>query len=179
MKLHHMRGFEVEGLSRTRIHSPQDGRRAIKAGKRNRRTQVYFTMLVAKLETKTEFHGRVHSTTRPTEISSCGFETAISTDAIVPAYPPDRKGGFKEVQDATLVLVAISPGLVSVPCAFCHGWSSVGQALPLALVPLPHILLLLLHAASLPASVVRFPFYVVFRCFRTARRKSPLPRCSR
>eukprot|EP00752_Nemacystus_decipiens_P002720 g2539.t1 len=27
-------------LSRTRIHSPQDGRRAIKAGKRNRRTQV-------------------------------------------------------------------------------------------------------------------------------------------
>lgn len=66
-------------------------------------------MLVAKLETKTEFHGRVHSTTRPTEISSCGFETAISTDAIVPAYPPDRKGGFKEVQDATLVLVAILP----------------------------------------------------------------------
>lgn len=42
VKLHHMRGFEVEGLSRTRIHSPQDGRRAIKAGKRNRRTQVCF-----------------------------------------------------------------------------------------------------------------------------------------
>eukprot|EP00903_Cladosiphon_okamuranus_P012440 g11653.t1 len=40
VRLHHIRGFEVEGLSRTRVHSPQDGRRAIKAGKKNRRTQV-------------------------------------------------------------------------------------------------------------------------------------------
>eukprot|EP00904_Undaria_pinnatifida_P002469 jgi/Undpi1/12222/HiC_scaffold_5.g01898.m1 len=40
VKLHPVRGFEVEGLSRTPIASPQDGRRAVQAGKRNRRTQV-------------------------------------------------------------------------------------------------------------------------------------------
>ncbi|CAN0228063.1 unnamed protein product, partial [Pylaiella littoralis] len=40
MKLHPTRGFEIEGLSKTRIDSPHEGRRAVKAGKRNRRTQV-------------------------------------------------------------------------------------------------------------------------------------------
>lgn len=40
MKLHPMRGFEVEGLSRTRIETPHHGRRAIQEGKTNRKTQV-------------------------------------------------------------------------------------------------------------------------------------------
>ncbi|CAM9957557.1 unnamed protein product, partial [Discosporangium mesarthrocarpum] len=40
VKLHPMRGFEVEGLSKTPILSNSDGVRAIASGKRNRRTQV-------------------------------------------------------------------------------------------------------------------------------------------
>ncbi|CAM9329698.1 unnamed protein product, partial [Choristocarpus tenellus] len=40
VKLHPLRGFEVEGLSRMSIKSPGDGVKTVSIGKRNRKTQV-------------------------------------------------------------------------------------------------------------------------------------------